>query len=146
MTLAGWLSWLENHPTHQRFEGLIPGLDTYLGCKFYPQLGHVQETTDWCFSLNQCFSFFLSPFLHANEHVLLAFTANRLMVLFSPFHSTLPDFLPRAFGDTWSHWTLILLALNTICLILVPGANYFMMGVTVQLNIPYVKDLFWLSH
>ena len=37
--LAGWLSWLERHPVHQRVAGLIPSQCTYLGCGFNHWLG-----------------------------------------------------------------------------------------------------------
>ena len=36
LALAGWLSWLEHHPTHQKVVGLIPSQGTYLGCRFDP--------------------------------------------------------------------------------------------------------------
>ena len=29
--MAGWLSWLEHHPIHQKVAGSIPGQGTYLG-------------------------------------------------------------------------------------------------------------------
>lgn len=35
--LIGWLSWLEYHPAHKKFGGLIPGRGTYLGWGFDPQ-------------------------------------------------------------------------------------------------------------
>ena len=49
--LAGWLSWLERHPVHQKFVGLIPGRDTYRRQPINVCLSH-----QW-FS----FSFSLSP-------------------------------------------------------------------------------------
>ena len=44
--LAVWLSWLESHPVHQKAAGLIPSQGTYLGCRFDPRWGCVQEATD----------------------------------------------------------------------------------------------------
>ena len=49
---VGLLSWLEHHPVHQRVAGLIPGQDTYLGCRFNPHSGCILEATNWCFSLS----------------------------------------------------------------------------------------------
>ena len=45
----GWVAWLEHHPVHQRVVNAIPGQGTYLGSRFDPQSGHVQQTTDRCF-------------------------------------------------------------------------------------------------
>ena len=41
IALAGWLSWLEHHPVHQKVTGLgvIPSQGTYLGCGFRPHQG-----------------------------------------------------------------------------------------------------------
>ena len=50
--LAELLSWLENHPVHQKVVGSIPGQGTYLGCRLDPQSGCVPEETDWCFFLS----------------------------------------------------------------------------------------------
>ena len=46
-----WLSWSETRSIHQKGVGLIPGQGTYLGCGLSPQMGHVQEATNQCFSL-----------------------------------------------------------------------------------------------
>ena len=49
--LARWLNWLEHHPVHEKkVAGLIPSQGTYIGCRFDPQSGRIQETTDQCFS------------------------------------------------------------------------------------------------
>lgn len=40
------LSWLDYCPTHQEVVGLIPGQDTYSGCRFNPHLGCIWEATD----------------------------------------------------------------------------------------------------
>ena len=32
--LAGWLSWSQCYPVHQKADGLIPGQSTYLDCRF----------------------------------------------------------------------------------------------------------------
>ena len=37
--LAGWLSWLEHCPIHQKVKGSFPSQGTYLCCGFNPQLG-----------------------------------------------------------------------------------------------------------
>ena len=50
--LAGWLTWLECCPIHQKLGGSIPGQGTYLGCRFDSQLGCIWEATNWCFSLS----------------------------------------------------------------------------------------------
>ena len=34
--LAGWLSWLEHPPVHQKVGGSIPSQGTYLGLEFSP--------------------------------------------------------------------------------------------------------------
>ena len=47
LALAGWLSWLEHHPLHQKVAGSIPSQGTYLGGRFDPWLGHVREATNW---------------------------------------------------------------------------------------------------
>ena len=39
--LAGWLSWLEQLPMHQKFVGSIPGQGTYPGYRFDPHLRHI---------------------------------------------------------------------------------------------------------
>ena len=41
-------------PVHQKVAGSIPGQSTYLGCRFSPQLGHIQEAID--VSLSSSFS------------------------------------------------------------------------------------------
>ena len=51
LALAGWLSWLEHHPIHQKFEGLVPGQGTYLGRGFDTRSGCMWEATGQCFSL-----------------------------------------------------------------------------------------------
>ena len=50
------LGLLEHWTAHQKVAGLIPGKDTYLGCRFNPQSGHVREATDQCFFLTSIFS------------------------------------------------------------------------------------------
>ena len=47
-----WFSWLEPHPGHQRVADLIPSQGSYLRHGFSPQLGHIQEATNRCFSLS----------------------------------------------------------------------------------------------
>ena len=60
-TLAGRVSWLEHCPVDQRVAGLIPSQDTYLGCRLYPSLGHMQgRTANWHSLWHQCFSLSLS--------------------------------------------------------------------------------------
>ena len=54
-----WLSWLERHSIDQRVTGSMSGQGTYPGCRFDPQLGHLQQRTSWCFS-HWCFSLCLS--------------------------------------------------------------------------------------
>ena len=41
--LAGWPSWLEHGPEHQRAVASIPSQGTYLGCGFVPQSGCMWE-------------------------------------------------------------------------------------------------------
>ena len=49
-------------PTKRRVAGSIPGQGTRLGCGLGPWLGHMLETTSWCFSLASTFlSLSLSP-------------------------------------------------------------------------------------
>ena len=48
--LARWFSWLEHRPVHQKAAGSIPSQGTYLDCRFDPQVKHVWEATDQCFS------------------------------------------------------------------------------------------------
>ena len=43
VALAGWLSWLEHHPVHQKVAGSIPGQGTYPGCGFDPLSGSLPE-------------------------------------------------------------------------------------------------------
>ena len=50
LSLAGWFSWLEHCPIHQKIVGLIPVQGICLGCRFDPRLGQVQEATNRCFS------------------------------------------------------------------------------------------------
>ena len=38
--------------------GSIPGQGTHLGCWFDPQMGHVKEATNRCFSLSQSINIF----------------------------------------------------------------------------------------
>ena len=35
--LAGWLSWLERRPIHQKVLGSVSGQGTDLGCRFGPR-------------------------------------------------------------------------------------------------------------
>ena len=49
--LAGWVSWLEHCPVHQKVVGSIPSQDIYPGCRFDPCSRFVREATDRCFSL-----------------------------------------------------------------------------------------------
>ena len=70
--LAKWLSWLECSVSFCAPHGcqFIPGQGTCLGCGFSPQLEHIQEATNWCFSLTSMFlSIFLSisPSLYRNQ-------------------------------------------------------------------------------
>ena len=51
LALAGWLSWLERRPVHQRIAGSIPRQGTYLGCGFDLLAGHLWEATSRCFFL-----------------------------------------------------------------------------------------------
>ena len=44
--MAGWLSWLEHHPIHQKVASFIPGQGTYLGFEFDLWLGQVQKATN----------------------------------------------------------------------------------------------------
>ena len=37
---------------HQKVAGSIPSWGTYLGCRFKPHLGCVQEATSQCFSVS----------------------------------------------------------------------------------------------
>lgn len=46
-----WLPWLEHYLIHGKVEGLISSQGTFPSCRFYPQLGHLQEATDWYFTL-----------------------------------------------------------------------------------------------
>ena len=62
--LAGWLSWLEHHPVHQKVAGLIPEQGTFLDRGFDSRSEHIQEATDRCFSLTSlALSLSLSPSL-----------------------------------------------------------------------------------
>ena len=54
----GWLIWLERRPVHLASS---PGQGIYLGCGFDPQMGHVPEAIDRCFSLS--FSLLISLLL-----------------------------------------------------------------------------------
>ena len=49
------MTWLERRPVHQKVVGKMPIRDTYLGCGFDPQLAHVCEATNQCFSLISTF-------------------------------------------------------------------------------------------
>ena len=61
--LAGVAQWIESWPVNQKVTGLIPSQGTYLDYVFGPQLGHVQEATNTCFSLaSVSFPHFLPPF------------------------------------------------------------------------------------
>ena len=54
-----WLSWLEHCLTEQKVTGLIPSQATYLGRRFDPRLGCVQEGNHSMFlplSLSHCLS------------------------------------------------------------------------------------------
>ena len=53
--LAGWLSWVECHPVHQKAENVIPSHCTHLGCGFGPWSGRIQNAADQCFSLTLMF-------------------------------------------------------------------------------------------
>ena len=50
--LAGWLSWSERHPIHQKVVGSNPSQATYLGCGLDTQSWRIWEATDPCFSLS----------------------------------------------------------------------------------------------
>lgn len=56
--LAGVLSWLEPRLIYQKVVDFIPGEGTYPGCRLDLQSGHIQETTNECFSLTLIFSLF----------------------------------------------------------------------------------------
>ena len=49
--LASWFSWLELRPLPWKVVGSVPSQGTYLGCRFEPRLGHMEEAMDRCFSL-----------------------------------------------------------------------------------------------
>ena len=71
--LARWLSWVNRHPVHQNVAGSIPVQGTCLGWGFDPQLGHMWEASDWCFSLTSVslsLSLSLLPSLKINKHIL----------------------------------------------------------------------------
>ena len=55
-----WLGWLKHCPLNPKVTGAIAGQGTSLGCRFSPQMGHVQEATDGCFSPSLCPSLPLS--------------------------------------------------------------------------------------
>ena len=55
VALAGWLTWLEHHPEHQKVLGSIPSQGTYVGCVSDPWSGHVWEAISWFFSLTSKF-------------------------------------------------------------------------------------------
>ena len=59
----GCVSQLEHHPKHQKVAGLIPSQNTYLHCRFNPQLGCVWEATHWRFSPHPSLS-------QINKHIL----------------------------------------------------------------------------
>ena len=46
VVLAGWLSWLEHRPIHQKIVCSIPSQSTYQGCGFDLQLGCTWETAN----------------------------------------------------------------------------------------------------
>lgn len=60
---------VERHPVDQKVAGLIPSQGTYLGYGFGSRSGHVQETTNRCFS-RQCVCVSLSLSLPLPKHVL----------------------------------------------------------------------------
>ena len=51
VALAGWLSWLERHPIHQKVVGSIPHPGTYLGPGFASPSGRGREATECLCSL-----------------------------------------------------------------------------------------------
>ena len=53
--LACWLSWLECPPVHRTVVGSIPSQGTYWVRGFDPQSRHIQEATNWHFSLTSVF-------------------------------------------------------------------------------------------
>ena len=66
MALAGWLSWLEHHPIHQKAAGLIPQQGSYLGCRSHQGGVGVDgcSSLTWVFlslSLSRSLSLSLSP-------------------------------------------------------------------------------------
>ena len=65
--LAGWLSWLEHVPVHQKVSGLISNLGTYLCCGFNPLLGVQYQPID-IFVSHRCFSPFF-PLLKISKHI-----------------------------------------------------------------------------
>ena len=46
-----WLRWLEHHPISWKVASSKPGQGTYLGFRFDPQSGCIQEAMDQCLSL-----------------------------------------------------------------------------------------------
>ena len=69
-----WLSWLEHHPVHEKFGGLIPRQGTHLGCGFSPQSARVWEATYQCFFLSflpffLCLCFQPPPLTKINKHI-----------------------------------------------------------------------------
>ena len=68
VVLAGWLSWLEHYPIHQKVVGLIPSQGVYLGCSFTHWSGCGREAADQCFSLTLMFLFL--SLSKVNKHVI----------------------------------------------------------------------------
>ena len=49
---ARGLIWFEHLTMHTKVAGSLPSQSTYLGFKFNPQSGYLQEATDGCFLLS----------------------------------------------------------------------------------------------
>ena len=69
-TLTGVTQLLEQHPSEQKVADSIPGRSTRRGCRFGPQSGHIQETTNGRLShtaMLLSFSFSLPSLLSKNK-------------------------------------------------------------------------------
>lgn len=47
---AGVAQLVDCRQVHGNIAGSVPGQGPYLGFGFSPQVGHIRNTTDWCFS------------------------------------------------------------------------------------------------
>ena len=68
-SLAGWLSWLEHRPIHQRAVGSVPSQGTYLGCGFNPWQGtYKRQLTGFSLtSMSVCLSVSLSKSINISS-------------------------------------------------------------------------------